>query len=265
MAMNDPNSTLPFEQDVREFLADGDTEEVSAGFLVTKIVDEKADLDDARYELERITGRTTSSAPQHILDVLKQEGFHGEQSLYKDEAGNNMAEVIRTRAGIPISLGLVAIAVAKERNVHASGVLFPSHFLIQLGEAVVDPYVMEIIDYEHYVNVANQRRLDAPSQPLSATPTDIATRMLKNLQSIAIDNGECLRAFEYNDYLNLIHPESFHLALDRSNIWQTMGDYATAKAEAVRAMDLAPNDSVRQFISRTIDKSKWGDSDEGFN
>ena len=266
MELNEPKSRLRFEEEVKKFLADTDQHEMNAGFLITKIVDSEADLDSAREELERIACRAMSSLPTQILNLLKEEGFHGESGLYRDEAGNNLVEVIRTRAGIPISLGLVAIGVAKERDLPAQGLLFPSHFLIRLDDSVVDPYSLEVIDYDEYVRMANAQKLDAPSQPLAATRIDIATRMLKNLQSIAIDNGECLRAFKYNDYLNLIHPDSFHLALDRSNIWQALGDFTTAKLEAERALALAPSDKIKRFISKTIEKSRWSDDDDkGFN
>ena len=176
-----------------------------------------------------------------------------------------MAEVIRTRAGIPITLGLVAIAVAKENNLPANGLLFPSHFLIQLGEFVVDPFALEVVNYNDYVRMAAARKLEPPQQPIAATRIDVATRMLKNLQSIALDNGEWLRAFEYNDYLMLLHEDSFQLALDRANIWQALGDYRTAKAEAERAMELAPNESMRGFIAKSIDRTRWNADDETVN
>ena len=70
-------------------------------------------------------------------------GFSGNVRRYADPRNSFLNEVLDRRVGIPISLSLVYIEVARRAGVSASPVGFPGHFLARVDDSdrrvVVDP------------------------------------------------------------------------------------------------------------------------------
>jgi regulator of sirC expression with transglutaminase-like and TPR domain len=115
-------------------------------------VDEYPGMDPAPY-LEQLTGlatrvgarvRATRSLAEggdaavaldallHVL--LAEEGYAGNPEEYYDPRNSCLNEVIDRRRGIPITLSVVAIAVARRAGLPLAGVGFPAHFLVRWGE-----------------------------------------------------------------------------------------------------------------------------------
>lgn len=69
--------------------------------------------------------------------LYRRLGFRGNDSAYYDPRNSYLNEVIDARAGIPITLAIVLLAVARRCGVPADGVGFPGHFLVRLGGPVV--------------------------------------------------------------------------------------------------------------------------------
>lgn len=61
----------------------------------------------------------------HLYNVL---GFRGDDQTYGDPRNSRIDEVIARRRGIPITLAIVFLGLAKRRGVTARGVSFPGHF-----------------------------------------------------------------------------------------------------------------------------------------
>ena len=64
--------------------------------------------------------------------LFKQEGFTGNQNNYDDLRNSFLNEVLDRRTGIPISLSIVYMEVARRAGVDIHGVNFPGHFLLKL-------------------------------------------------------------------------------------------------------------------------------------
>ena len=71
-------------------------------------------------------------------------GFRGNRDDYYDPKNSFLNEVIARKVGIPISLSLVYVEVARRAGVQASPVGFPGHFLARVDDhdrrVVVDPF-----------------------------------------------------------------------------------------------------------------------------
>src|ERR671914_897299 len=70
------------------------------------------------------------------VDVLNaylfdEEGFTGNRDRYDDPSNSFLNEVLDRRTGIPITLALVYMEVARRAGVHVEGVNFPGHFLLR--------------------------------------------------------------------------------------------------------------------------------------
>jgi regulator of sirC expression with transglutaminase-like and TPR domain len=153
----------------------------------TDIVRYLAELDDLAAECE--TPRLADVA-HHLFAV---EGFRGNTDDYYDPRNSYLGDVIDRRLGIPITLGVVLIEVARRRGIRLAGVNLPGHFLVRLVDEptplLVDPFNGGALLGPHE---ARQRfhavKGDAaPFDPAHLEPVGplaIVARMLANLRQI---------------------------------------------------------------------------------
>ena len=66
--------------------------------------------------------------------VLRDEGFQGNEKEYYDPRNSFLNEVVERKLGIPISLSLLTIEVARRLGLDLQGVGFPGHFLVKCPE-----------------------------------------------------------------------------------------------------------------------------------
>src|SRR6185295_14182596 len=74
--------------------------------------------------------------------VFGEEGFAG-ASEYYDPRNSYLNEVLARRCGIPITLAIVYMAVARRAGVDARGISFPGHFLVRCAgrdERIIDAF-----------------------------------------------------------------------------------------------------------------------------
>src|SRR5688572_8029062 len=75
-----------------------------------------------------------------LLQLLYGElGFHGDTDDYYDPRNSFLNEVLDRRAGIPITLALVLVEVARRVDLDAKGVGFPGHFLVRFDDVGPTP------------------------------------------------------------------------------------------------------------------------------
>ncbi len=128
-----------------------------------------------------------------ISDLLYQvEGFHGNRDAYYEAENSYLNEVLQRRTGIPISLGILYMAVAARTGLKMFGVNTPGHFIVGSccgnGEALfVDPFNQgEVLDCDgacaRIECITGQ--CVTREQLRAAAPLDIAARVLQNLKSV---------------------------------------------------------------------------------
>jgi hypothetical protein len=82
-------------------------------------------------ELDEIAGRCPSPTRDGVVDhVVRGEGFTGDRSTYGDWRNSCLDHVIRGRRGIPITLSVLVVEVARRVGVSLVGVGMPAHFLV---------------------------------------------------------------------------------------------------------------------------------------
>jgi regulator of sirC expression with transglutaminase-like and TPR domain len=129
----------------------------------------------------------------HLLHLLYDElGFRGNSADYYDPRNSFLNEVIDRRTGIPITLALVLVEVARRAGITAHGVGFPGHFLVRFDDGdhhtLVDPFDGRVLHERSLAELAERHtgRAQAPSgralDPASKANTLI--RMLNNLRGI---------------------------------------------------------------------------------
>lgn len=119
-------------------------------------------------------------------------GFRGNSEDYYAPENSFINRVLERRLGIPISLAVIYIEVAKRAGVVASGVGFPGHFLVRIQDSeshvIVDPFSNRILDrpeLERLCQVATHGRRRLSDEMLEPAPTrNVIARMLLNLRGV---------------------------------------------------------------------------------
>lgn len=141
---------------------------------------------------------TPEGVAHHLFDDL---AFRGNSDAYYDWRNSCLDRVIATRIGIPISLSVVMIEVAKRVGVDLVGVGMPAHFLVRTAEG--PERYFDAFDGGVELDGDGARRLfesvtrgQASWQSSYLDPTssnDIVIRMLNNLRAIFQGRSDDLR------------------------------------------------------------------------
>jgi regulator of sirC expression with transglutaminase-like and TPR domain len=134
--------------------------------------------------------RDRLSAVSRLLYEL--EGFHGNREDYYEPQNSYLNEVLARRTGIPISLGIVYMAVAGRGGLKMFGVNTPGHFVVGCcsgGQLLfVDPFNGgDVLDEEgcrcRIEHAIGQKDALCGEHFRAAAPMDIAARVLRNLKA----------------------------------------------------------------------------------
>jgi len=154
-------------------------------------------------------------AVSHLLYEV--EGFHGNREAYYEPQNSYLNEVLARRTGIPISLGVLYIAVASRLGLHTFGVNTPGHFMVgchtDSGMLFVDAFNGgEVLDRKHC-----KRRVEEMMGEVGvlcnehlrpAPPLDITARVLRNLKAAYAMNNDWAAALPVQRRLAALLPEA---------------------------------------------------------
>jgi regulator of sirC expression with transglutaminase-like and TPR domain len=234
---------------------------------------ERARLDEladplAKHGLSRMPPSVQARLLSDYLYVVR--GFHGAKVDYYDPRNSFLNDVLDRRTGIPITLAVVYIEVARRLGVEACGVGFPGHFLVRLGGPVGDPSVVRnepvIVDPFHQGRLLDEKALSGLLQranvraPLSnemlepARTRHVVARMLMNLRGIYAGRGDTARLLVVLDRLIDLLPDLTNELLERAALYEQLGAPAAALADFHRYLEIDPSgegaERARQAVTR---------------
>lgn len=140
---------------------------------------------------------TTDEATRHISAHLFQAmGFAGNESNYYDPDNSCLTRVIDTRRGIPVTLSILYLLIAKRLRVAVFGVGTPGHFLIGYRHNG-DTRFLDAFRSGQPLETAEVRRMLVrngyeyrPDYLKPCGPREILLRMMRNLLSIYQKTGD---------------------------------------------------------------------------
>lgn len=154
-------------------------------------------------------------------------GYSGNTDDYYDPKNSFLAEVIDRRTGIPISLSVLYLEVARRVGVLAQGVNFPGHFLVRVAIEdawlFLDPYsrgaVLTPADLEDLLRkTTTPTAVLEPSVIAAASKRQIVARMLVNLAGIYGRNGDLPRSLDVLERLAVLEPSNPRIARDLAQL-----------------------------------------------
>jgi len=196
-------------------------------------------------------------------------GFRGNEADYYDPKNSLITDVLDRKLGIPITLALVYVEVARRAGVLARGVGFPGHFLVRVEPShadgadtpaiFVDPFFGgRVLDRPALERLL--RRAAGAAQTLAdehlapASPRAILVRMLVNLKWIYTTRGDLSRAHLALDRLVTLSPDSPAALRERGMLAAKLGALEAARADLSRALELQPEASDATAIRARIEE-----------
>ncbi len=245
-----------------------------AVLLIAKEEYPRLAIEDYVERLDQLAGELRietdlEGGPEKVLEGLawflgKEQGFSGNPDEYYDPRNSYLNEVMDRRLGIPITLCIVYIEVARRAGIRLQPVTFPGHFLIKLpnddGEDLfLDPYnggrLMTVDDCERFYH-----ELHGDSTPFSetmlaaGTKRQVVTRVLRNLKAIYLRNQELDRALRMIELMTTVTPWDLDQIRDRGLVHYRLGEIEQAVSDLEVYASHAPEgpalDSVRDALRR---------------
>ena len=121
----------------REAVASPVLDLFEASLLIAQLVDPTEDVHPAEEEVDRLAARVASRraageagerALRHVL--FEEEGFAGDTDSYDDPDNSSVSRVLAQRKGMPITLSIVVVEVARRAGLRLTGVGLPGHFVV---------------------------------------------------------------------------------------------------------------------------------------
>lgn len=194
--------------------------------------------------------------------LFKELGFQGNRSEYYDPKNSFLNDVITRKKGIPISLSVVYMEVARRVGLSLEGIGFPGHFLVKYDDGDVEI----LIDVFDGGEIRAREDLDRMLQQLyrgqvSYQPgfvaalgkRDILRRMLNNLKWIYLERGEPLKTLSVLDQLVILDPSAASEIRDRGLLYITLECYAQALDDLESYLRLTPDAEDAAMIKAQIE------------
>jgi regulator of sirC expression with transglutaminase-like and TPR domain len=186
---------------------------------------------------------------EHLFEELK---FAGNRDKYEDPRNSCLNEVLDRRTGIPITLAIVYLEVARRAGLQVEGVNFPGHFLLRCPEAgrdrgaglILDPFHGGALLSEHDCRLLLQRHVGgevAFSRSLLAPATrlQILVRMLLNLKRVYVQMRSFPQARDVTELLLAMTPSALSELRDRGLLAYHLNDVTGALRDLQTYLKLA--------------------------
>ena len=156
------------------------------------------------------------------------EGFSGNRDDYYDPKNSFLNQVMERKQGIPITLSVLYMEVARRVGLELEGVGFPGHFLVKYvgaeEEIIIDPFhqgeVRFTEELEEMLDGLYRGKLALRPEFLSPlSKKQILRRMLNNLKAIYLRQGDLLKGLSVVERLLILEPNSVSEIRDRGLLY----------------------------------------------
>ncbi|MGE3508497.1 MAG: SirB1 family protein [Vicinamibacterales bacterium] len=208
--------------------------------------------DDAPRFVDPLTLAQVTALSDYLF---LEERFVGNQRHYDDPRNSYLNEVLDRRTGIPISLALVYMEVARRAGLKIEGVNFPGHFLLRCpaprrtlddgGDLIIDAFhggalLSDDACRELLERHAGDDRSYDIRRVSHATKTQILVRMLLNLKRTYVRMYSFPQARDVTELLLAINPSGLGELRDRGLLAYHMNDFHRALRDLQAYLELSP-------------------------
>lgn len=209
-------------------------------------------------------GADDVQARAHCLThVLGQDwGYQGDVETYEDLQNADLMRVIDRRKGLPVTLGILYLHVARAQGWNAHGLNFPGHFLIRLEDengqrAILDPFhagaPLSVADLRSLLKVvAGQGAELTPDSYALLSNRDVLIRLQSNIKVRLLDGGMIESALAVVQRMLLFSPQDYRLWREAGLLHMRVGNLEAAVADLETYLTLAPASDDRLRIEQVM-------------
>jgi regulator of sirC expression with transglutaminase-like and TPR domain len=197
----------------------------TAALLIARFDNEELDVDYYRQEIDRLARQVSTkmpknAAPQATMEALnkflfKERGFHGSHTEYYARSNSYLNEVMDDREGLPITLSVLYIEIARRLKLSVVGVPLPGHFVVRHESAGAKPQYIDVFDGKLMTREEAEQKVKKVTGELPnddhfkpATKKAIVIRMLHNLINVAESERDKVGILRYLDGIVAVEPDA---------------------------------------------------------
>lgn len=192
--------------------------------------------------------------------LFREMGFRGNREEYYDPRNSFLNEVLERRLGIPITLSVLYMEVARRVGLPLVGVGMPGHFLLKVydiegRQILIDPFnkgsMLNAAECEQRMREVYSGELRfKPEYLLPVSRRQILTRMLNNLRHIYMSVRQFRKTLAIVDLVLAIYPRSPEDVKQRAMLRFSVGQLGGAVSDLEQYLKMNPEasdaDEVRQ-------------------
>lgn len=266
------SSDAAIDEAIREIglLEDEEVELLATAFALALADDPGADLDvaesviiDMVTELEAVADLASPAAQAGALAgvIAGHFNFEGDRTNYDSPGNADLLQVVETRRGLPVSLSIIYVEVARQLGWDAHVLNVPGHVLVCLGggenAVLVDPFErgQPVNDAGlHDLLVAHYRRT-IPRGPHEFPPMsnrEVLVRLLNNPASRAETSRDYERARVLYRRMVAIAPADLTGWWGAARMAFALGEPAEMRACLCAMLEVTRDPHMRQRIQRIL-------------
>ena len=192
--------------------------------------------------------------------LFKEQRFVGNDVQYEDPRNSFLNEVLDRRTGIPVTLALVYMEVARRAGVAVEGVNLPGHFLVRCpadrgarylglagahdGDLIIDAHHGAFLTEDACRELRRRHAGEEADWDVHllghATKPQIMTRMLLNLKRVYVRMYSFPQARDITELLLAVDPSAITELRDRGLLAYNLNDFSAALRDLQAYLRLAP-------------------------
>lgn len=274
VTLSDDRAALQRLADALAADAGSDTDPALLGLLMAARFYPGLDVDGCLAQIDGMAARAAAllgpgRSPARVIAAInttlfEEEGFSGNVDDYYDPRNSFLNEVLSRRTGIPISLSVVYLAIARRLGKPVVGVGMPLHFIVKYagraGEVYVDPFrggrILTREDCHRQVEQAYGAPVEFHDSYLEAVPSRlILYRMLNNLKFIFLRRQEFDRAGQVVEQMLLVDPDRPEEVRDRGLLYYQTEDWALAARYLTTYLRDNPSASDAESVGKRLQEA----------
>lgn len=218
----------------------------------------------AAVRLRDIIGSRQSIAALNQY-LFEDERFRGNTDAYYDPRNSFLNEVLDRRTGIPVTLSVIYMELARRLGFAVEGVGLPGHFIIKHPgperDIFIDPFnhgaILSESDCEARLRAMYGQEAELDERFLAAIPRRrILSRMLTNLKAIFLHAGEPLSAIKVIDLSLCIDPDNAEDFRNRGLLYLELECFGLAWQDLEQYLALSPDADDAPQVAKAMDVAR---------
>jgi len=204
------------------------------------------------------------------LQVLRKiiheaHGYEGDEKNYDDIQNANFIRVIERRKGLPVSLGILYIILARGMGWVCDGLSFPGHFLIRMEldseRIILDPFKlgreMNAAALRQLLkSIVGQKAELSHSYYNTVSNREILVRLENNLKKRLIEGEDYSQAILAAEAIGAFSPDEYRIYLDKGVLHAKLGQNQQAMLALEEYIAKTPHAKEKQHANLLLQQIK---------